>query len=287
MMNDKLRLDILTAVRTALVEDVGSGDATTLGCIPADLQATARFLAKEDCIVSGMPVAEAVISELDSKATFEELIPEGGACKAGEVFAVVKGNAQALLTGERLALNFLQHLSAVATITHAFVAETKGTKAKILDTRKTIPGLRALEKYAVLCGGGTNHRFGLYDRVMIKDNHRELAAAEGAGGILRSVAACREKFPNLEIEVEADTLEEVAEALEAEADYILLDNMSCDEMRQAVEMTGRRSILEASGGIKLERIAKVAATGVDYISAGALTHSCGSVDISLEIKPGI
>ncbi|WDE95433.1 carboxylating nicotinate-nucleotide diphosphorylase [Lentisphaera profundi] len=287
MITDKLKIEIQTAVRTALIEDVGSGDATTLGCIPTDLHCTANFLAKQDCTIAGLTVAEAVFKELDASSSFEIILKEGEQCKKGEIMAIAKGNARALITGERVALNFLQHLCAIATTTHSFVKETAGSKAKILDTRKTTPGLRALEKYAVLCGGGTNHRFGLYDRIMIKDNHRELAAAEGAGGILRSVRSCRLAFPEIEIEVEADTLEEVQEALDAKADYILLDNMSNEDMKTAVSMTGNKCILEASGGITQERVAEVAATGVDYISVGAVTHSAGSIDISLEIKPGV
>ncbi|EDM28564.1 nicotinate-nucleotide pyrophosphorylase [Lentisphaera araneosa HTCC2155] len=287
MITDKLKIEIQTAVKTALFEDVGSGDATTLGCIPTDLQCTANFLAKQDCTVAGLTVAETVLKELDPKSTFEILIGDGSPCKKGDVMAIAKGNARAIITGERVALNFLQHLCAIATTTSTFVKETEGTKAEVLDTRKTTPGLRALEKYAVLCGGGTNHRFGLYDRIMIKDNHRELAAAEGSGGILRSVRSCRMAFPQIEIEVEADTLEEVQEALDAEADYILLDNMSNDEMSQAVSMTGSKCLLEASGGITIDRVAEIAKTGVDYISVGALTHSAGSIDISLEIKPGV
>ena len=287
MITDKLKIEIQTAVKTALVEDVGSGDATTLGCIPTDLQCTANFLAKQDCTVAGLTLAETVLKELDPAVKFEVLIEDGSACKKGQIMAVAKGNARAIITGERVALNFLQHLCAIATTTQIFVKETEGTEAKILDTRKTTPGLRALEKYAVLCGGGSNHRFGLYDRVMIKDNHRELAAAEGVGGILRSVRSCRLAFPEIEVEVEADTLEEVQEALDAKADYILLDNMSNEEMSEAVRMTGSKCLLEASGGITVERVAEIAKTGVDYISVGALTHSAGSIDISLEIKPGV
>lgn len=272
-------------VKVALAEDIGSGDATTLSTVPEHLKATAVFLAKEDCVCAGLPICEKVFSELDKHSKFTAKVEEGDFCPKGTIMAEVFGNAQAILTGERTALNYLQRMSGIATTTKKYVDETVGSKTRILDTRKTTPGLRMLEKYSVHMGGATNHRFGLFDRVMIKDNHRELAALNGNGGITRSVNAAREKFPDLEIEVEADNLDEVKEAAEAGAEYILLDNMSNDEMKEAIKIIDGRSQVEASGGITIERIASIAAIGgVDFISVGALTHCIKSVDISLDIQ---
>ncbi len=270
--------------RTALAEDVGSGDATTLAVVPEDLEATAVLTVREPCVCAGLPVAEAVFRELDGDMVFESLVREGDLLAGPTDIAAVSGKAQALLTGERTALNFLQRLSGIATLTRRFVDRAAPHGAKILDTRKTTPGLRHLEKYAVRMGGGVNHRMGLYDRVMIKDNHRVLAALEGPGGIQRAVAAARRRYPNLDIEVEADTLDEVNQAIEAGADIILLDNMSDEEMREAVARIGGRAIVEASGGITLDRVEAVARLGVDWISVGALTHSATAVDISMRIE---
>ena len=271
--------------RLALAEDVGSGDATTLAVIPEELEVTAWVVAREPCVCAGLPVAEALFHELDPGLDFAPAVADGARCGAGAVLASVSGRARAVLTGERTALNFLQRLSGIATLTRAYVDALGGSRTRILDTRKTTPGLRMLEKYAVLMGGGQNHRFGLYDRIMIKDNHRELAAGAGPAPIERAVRACREKYPTLEIEVEADTLEEVAAALEAGADYILLDNMSDEEMAEAVRRTNGRARLEASGGITLERLPSLAGLGLDFISVGALTHSASAVDIALDIAP--
>jgi nicotinate-nucleotide pyrophosphorylase (carboxylating) len=271
--------------RTALAEDIGAGDATTLAVVPENLEVTARLLAKQDCVCAGLPVAEAVFKELSKAVVFESVKQDGDFCAKGTVLARVTGPARAILTGERTALNFLQRISGIATLAKQYVdAVGSNSKTKILDTRKTTPGLRMLEKYAVAMGGAENHRFGLYDRVMIKDNHRMLAAIDGPFGITRAVKACREKYPDLEVEVEADSIEEVEEAVEAGADYILLDNMTDEEMVEAVELVAGRSLLEASGGITLERIADLAKIGVDYISVGALTHSAAAVDISLDIQ---
>ena len=276
---------LINLVRVALAEDIGSGDATTLSTVPEGLMAKAVLLAKEDLICAGLPVAEKVFHELDANVVFTPLVEEGQFCEKGTFLAEIKGKAQELLTAERTALNYLQRLSGIATTTAAYVKQTEGSKTEILDTRKTTPGIRMLEKYAVAMGGGTNHRFALYDRVMIKDNHRELAAMSGPGGIARSVRSAREKYPDLEIEVEADTLEEVAEAADAGAEYILLDNMSNDEVKEAIKINGGRSLIEVSGGITIERIPSLAAIeGVDFISVGALTHHIKSVDISLDIK---
>ncbi len=271
-------------IRAALAEDVGAGDATTLAVVPETLEVTALIQTREACVAAGLPVAEAVFRELDPLAVFEPLAAEGQACPANQVLARVTGRARALLTGERAALNFLQRLCGIATMARRYQDACAPHKARILDTRKTTPGLRFLEKYAVAAGGAQNHRFGLYDRIMIKDNHRELASLDGPGGIRRAVVACRRDFPKLEIEVEADTLDDVAEALEAGADYILLDNMTDAQMAEAVRLTAGRAKLEASGGITLARVPAAAATGVDFISIGALTHSVRAIDIGMEIQ---
>ncbi len=271
-------------VRACLAEDIGSGDATTLATVPKDVIVTARMVTREECICAGLPVAEEVFNELDANIAFMPQVSEGQLCPAGTVIAEIEGDAQAILTGERLALNFMQRLCGIATMSHKYAKEIAGTKTEILDTRKTTPGLRHLEKYAVAVGGATNHRIGLYDRVMIKDNHRQLASLEGPGGITRSVEKCREMYPELKVEVEADTLEEVKEAIEAGAEFVLLDNMSDAQMAEAVEINQGRSLLEASGGITIERLKSIAATGVDYISVGALTHSVISTDIGLDIS---
>ncbi|MCM8536019.1 MAG: carboxylating nicotinate-nucleotide diphosphorylase [Lentisphaeraceae bacterium] len=272
-------------VKVALAEDIGSGDATTLSTVPENLKTKAVFLAKEDCVCAGLPVAAKVFSQLDKDVKFTAKVSEGDFCTAGTIIAEVFGDAQALLTGERTALNYLQRMSGIATTTQKYVEKTNGSKTQILDTRKTTPGLRMLEKYSVAMGGATNHRFGLYDRVMIKDNHRELAALSGNGGITRSVNSAREKYPDLEVEVEADNLDEVKEAAEINAEYILLDNMSNEEVKEAIKIIDGRSQVEVSGGITIERIESLAAIpGVDFISVGALTHCIKSVDISLDIQ---
>lgn len=271
------------AVRVALAEDQGSGDATTLSVVPAGLETTALMQTREACVVAGLPVAAAVFKELDPEVCFEAMLPEGARAAAGQLLARVTGKAQALLTGERVALNFVQRLCGIATMSRAYVDAVGTHKAKILDTRKTTPGLRFLEKYAVLCGGAQNHRFGLYDRVMIKDNHRELAKLSGPDSIQRAVAAARARYPKLEVEVEADTFEDVKAALEAGAEHIMLDNMTDAQMTEAVVLIAGRAKIEASGGITLARIPSAAATGVDFISIGALTHSVRSIDIGLDI----
>ncbi|MDT8391002.1 MAG: carboxylating nicotinate-nucleotide diphosphorylase [Lentisphaeria bacterium] len=275
---------IRSICQQALAEDMGSGDATTLAVVPKDAVIEASFNTREDCVCAGLAVVETVFQLLDADCAVEGLVADGDFCPAGTVLAKIKGPAQAILTGERTALNFMQRLSGIATMARIYVDALGGSDTQILDTRKTTPGLRLLEKYAVSAGGATNHRIGLYDRIMIKDNHRELASLEGPGGIGRAVAACREKYPELEVEVEADTLEDVAEAAAAGADYILLDNMSDETMMEAVKLVNGRSKLEASGGITLERIPAIGQTGVDFISVGALTHSVKAIDIGLDIK---
>ncbi len=289
-MEERHKLNIAAIrnlVRETLAEDVGSGDATTLSVVPERAFIRADIITREDCVVSGLPVVETIFEELDDRVAIDTLVEDGQRCAAGEIIASLTGPAQAILTGERTALNFLQRLSGIATTTRQYVSALgPHSSTRVLDTRKTTPGLRLLEKYAVHCGGGTNHRFGLYDRVMIKDNHRAIAALEGPGGIRRAVEAARAAYPNLEIEVETDDLEQVQEALDAHADYILLDNMDNEELAAAITLRDQshsKSLLEVSGGVTLERMPSLAKLNVDFISVGALTHSVRSIDIGLDI----
>jgi nicotinate-nucleotide pyrophosphorylase (carboxylating) len=258
-----------------LAEDLGSGDATTDSIVPPDATCTANLLVKEPGVICGLAHAEAVFRELDPDIRFEALAADGDEVEAGPV-ACIEGAARAVLTGERTALNLLGRLSGIATLTRRYVAAIAGTGATILDTRKTTPGLRALEKEAVRAGGGTNHRFGLDDGALIKDNHLLMA-----GSIADAVE--RTRATGLPVEVECDTLEQVRQAVEAGADRILLDNMSTDELREAVALVDGRSETEASGGVTLETVRAIADTGVDFISVGALTHSARSLDVSLEV----
>ena len=277
------RVDAL--IEMAVQEDLGElGDVTTLAIVPPERRAKAVLRCKEpDMVVAGQEIARRVFARFDPMCTYTVLKPDGELCQKGDVIAEVSGSAQSLLTAERTALNFIQRLCGIATTARKYVLALGDSATVMLDTRKTTPGYRNLEKYAVAVGGASNHRIGLYDRAMIKDNHRELAALEGSGGIARSVAKIREQYPQLEIEVEADRLEEVAEAADAGAEYILLDNMSDETMRQAVELVHGRSKLEASGGITLTRLAAIGKLGVDFVSSGALTHSVKSADISMDI----
>ncbi len=268
----------------AVKEDLKDlGDATSSSVIPEKLEIEAVLRTRARCVCAGLDIARMLFKKLDSEMSFVLSVKDGDICEPDTVLARLAGNARSILRGERTALNFLQRLSGIASMTRDYVDAAADTDVLILDTRKTTPGWRSLEKYAVRIGGGTNHRMGLYDRIMIKDNHRILAGMEGAGGIARSVKRAAEKYPGMQIEVEADSLEEVREASEAGADWILLDNMSDDEMRKAVEINAGRSKLEASGGITLERIPSIAATGVHAISVGALTHSAPAVDIGLDM----
>ncbi len=269
-------------VRAALAEDIGPGDITTTLCVPADVWATATVLAKAPGVVAGLDVCALAFRLLDSEVRWEAHVPDGSAMlDSRTALATVTGNARALLTAERVALNFLQRLSGVATVTARYVAAVAGTGARIVDTRKTTPGLRMLEKYAVRMGGGENHRLGLYDCVLIKDNH-----IQAAGGIGPAVAGARAHIPHtMKIEVETDTLAQVEEALAVRADIILLDNMDLETMRRAVTLIGGRAIAEASGGLSLDRVAAVAATGVQILSVGALTHSAPALDIGLDFAP--
>ena len=262
----------------ALAEDVGEGDVTTEATVDAHATGTADLVVKTPGVVCGLRVAEAVFRALDPELRLEPLVDEGASVTGVTAVARVSGPARSILTGERTALNFLARLSGIATLTRRYVDAVEGTDVAILDTRKTTPGLRALEKHAVSCGGGLNHRFGLDDGVLVKDNHLRVA-----GSVATAVERLRAASP-LAIEVECDTLEQVSEALAARADAILLDNMSLDELRAAVELVAGRARLEASGGVTLENVRAVAETGVDEISVGALTHSARSLDVSLELK---
>ena len=277
---------VMTLIELALAEDLDErGDTTSQAVIPADAKASGVLYAKSDCVIAGLAVAEAVFKKLDPACEFTAVLKDGDFCPAKTVIARIVGNAVAMLTAERTALNFIQRLCGVAPMAHCYAAEVKDYSMQILDTRKTTPGWRNLEKLAVAVGGASNHRIGLFDRIMIKDNHREMAGMEGAGGILRSVERARKRYPDLEVEVEVDTLEELDEALKSNCEYILLDNMSTEMMAEAVRRNQNRAKLEASGNITIERLREIAAAGVDFASSGALTHSVKSSDISLDIKP--
>ena len=275
-----------TLIDLAVSEDLGGiGDTTTLACVPENAKSRAILLCKEDeMVLAGIAVAERVFKKIDPGLEFQALKQDGDHCLRGEKLAVISGSARAILTAERTALNFIQRLCGVATMSYFYSRELKDSACTVLDTRKTTPGYRNLDKYAVAVGGADNHRIGLYDRIMIKDNHRELAALEGDGAITRAVQRARAAYPELEIEVEADTLDEVAEAAACGVEYIMLDNMSNDEMKKAVAITAGRAKLEASGGITIKRLASIGQVGVDYVSSGALTHSVRSMDISLDIE---
>lgn len=264
-------------LRRVLEEDIGTGDVTTLATIQPGTQASAELVAKEDFVLSGIDVAKRVFHLLSAETAFEKLIEDGQLVKRGDVLAWIKGDAAVLLQGERVALNLLQRMCGVATLTAEFVKEIGGTGAIIVDTRKTTPGLRVLEKYSVRMGGGGNHRMALYDAVLIKENH-----VATAGGITSAVSRARQNVPHTQkVEVEVRNQVEVAEALDAGADILLLDNMSTEELRAAVEMINGRAITEASGGVNLETVREIAETGVRLISVGALTHSYRAVDISM------
>jgi nicotinate-nucleotide pyrophosphorylase (carboxylating) len=272
-----MQFEIERIVRTALAEDIGLGDVTTEVTIARDSTMHAELVAKEDFTLAGIDVAEVVFRTLDHDVRFEKIFVDGQSVRKGEVIAWLKGKASVLLQGERVALNLLQRMSGIASLTAQYVAEVKGTSSKIVDTRKTVPGLRALDKYSVRMGGGRNHRIGLFDGVLIKENH--IAAA---GGISAAIGSAKEKLPHtLKIEVETQTMAEVEEALQAGADIIMLDNMSLAEMSQGVELIAGRALVEASGGVNLERVRDIADTGVDIISVGALTHSVSAADISM------
>jgi nicotinate-nucleotide pyrophosphorylase (carboxylating) len=266
-------------VRRALAEDVGRGDVTTEATVDAALRARGEILAKSDCVVAGLDVAVEVFRQLDPAIDVVIHKNDGSRCAPGDVIAELRGAAGPMLTAERTALNLLQRLTGIATLTRRFV-DAAGGRIAILDTRKTTPLLRTLEKYAVLAGGGTNHRVGLHDAVLIKDNHIRLA-----GGVRPAVERMRQARPDLAVEIEAQSLEQVDEAVEAGADVILVDNLPIDQIQEAVRRIGGRAKVEISGGVTIDRIPELATTGADFVSVGALTHSAPAADISLEIEP--
>ncbi len=297
--------EIRQAVQAALAEDIGGGDATTLATIPANAMVKAVMRAREPLVVTGIGFAEIAFREAAEKyywrdqfkqmwprgglppvinIRFEKLARDGRRVRAGAALLKISGPARAILSAERVALNFVQRLSGVATLTSRFVAATKGTRAQILDTRKTTPGWRRFEKYAVACGGGKNHRIGLFDMILIKDNHLVALQNEKPNAIAAAVARAREKFPKLKIEVVADTLEQVEQAVDTGADFVLLDNMNLRQLRSAVKIIAGRAKTEASGGVNLKTVRAIARTGVDFMSVGALTHSARAVDIGLDFQ---
>jgi nicotinate-nucleotide pyrophosphorylase (carboxylating) len=274
--NDLSR-EILATIRTALAEDVGPGDATTNSIVPPDADMRGQIIAKQEGVIAGLDVAQAVYLMGDVQVEFRSRVEEGSRVKNRQVLALVSGRARSLLTAERTALNLLGRISGIATLTRSFVEAVAGTKAVILDTRKTAPGLRLIDKLAVRRGGAQNHRIGLYDMVLIKDNHIDFA-----GSITTAIMRARSGAAGLVIEVEARTLDNVREALDCGVERILLDNMTLESMTEAVRVTAGHAKLEASGNVTLETVRKIAETGVDYISVGALTHSAKVFDVSFD-----
>ncbi len=276
--------EIKQVVKAALAEDVGSGDVTTLAIVPETARTRAIMVAREPLVVAGLALAEAAFHGISTEVTAMRLAHDGQRLKKGQTLLRVAGETRAILSAERVALNFVQRLSGIATLTAQFVEAVHGTRAQILDTRKTTPGWRRLEKFAVTCGGGGNHRFGLHDMVLIKDNHLAVLRNEKPNPIAAAVWAARAEYPHLRIEVECDTLEQVQQAIAAGADLILLDNMTVEQLRTAVKLVNGRRLTEASGGVTLETVRAIAETGVDFISVGALTHSARAVDIALDFQ---
>ncbi|OHB85513.1 MAG: nicotinate-nucleotide diphosphorylase (carboxylating) [Planctomycetes bacterium RIFCSPHIGHO2_02_FULL_38_41] len=288
-----------TLIQLAIQEDIGTGDITTENLVPENLVIEGSFVAKDEGIVAGLPVVEYFFSKLDKKAIVKRIVEEGAQVNKGNIIAVVKGSARALLSGERIALNFLQRLSGIATLTSQFVERAKPVKVDIMDTRKTIPGWRYLEKYAVAIGGGVNHRMGLYDQSLIKDNHLDImksklfSSSSFAGGVEDAVSLLRRKLRrDILIEIEVRTIDEVRNALKAGVDIVLFDNMNIAQLKDAVKLVKEWKskkktnlpLTEASGNVTLENVRLVAETGVDRISVGAITHSAKAMDISLEIE---
>jgi len=269
-------------VRVALAEDLDDGvDVTSVATVPFDVEGVADFAARAPGVVAGLPVVRAVLEIVtDDSVVFAEHVRDGATVAAGDILLSARALVRSLLTAERTALNVLCHLSGVATLTRRWADAVAGTKAQVLDTRKTNPGLRALEKYAVRCGGGTNKRMGLYDAALIKDNH-----VLAAGGVAAAYRSVRELFPDIDVQVECDTVEQVREAIDAGATFLLLDNMSLDDLRAAADFVGGRAELEATGGLTLDRARAVAETGVDYLSVGGLTHSAPVLDIGVDLRP--
>ena len=278
---------VRTLVRVALKEDIGKGDITSKLTVPKPAQALALIMAKEDAVIAGLPVAKLVYEMVDPALAFDGLLQDGSRVEFGDVMVKIQGSARSILAGERVVLNFLQHLSGVATLTAKYVEQVQGTSAKILDTRKTLPGLRYLEKYAVRMGGGTNHRMGLFDLVLIKSNHAELCG--GIGNAIRKIK--RSNGKGTKVVAEVRNLNEATEALFASPDRLLLDNMSLDKIREVValvETSNRarevKTDLEVSGGVNLDNVRAIAETGVNFVSVGALTHSARAVDLSLTLR---
>lgn len=277
-MTDELIQAAKPLIELAVAEDIGPGDATSEAVIASGQSLHGTIVVKETGVIAGLPIAKAVFERVDASLRFSAHVQDGAVVKVGDVIAEVSGPGRKILAAERIALNFLQHLSGIASYTHAFVRAIEGSNATILDTRKTHPGYRRLEKYAVRMGGGENHRISLYDMILIKDNH--IAAA---GGISAAVKQARQSHPDLPIEVEVERMDQLEEALTLDVDRIMLDNMDLEMMRAAVQLAAGRTPLEASGNVELSYVADVAATGVDFISIGALTHSAPALDISMRI----
>lgn len=276
--------EIRRAVVNALAEDIGTGDVTSLATVPGSATFTVVMRAREPLVVAGLAFAEAAFKKLSPTIRVRRIARDGQRLSANSVLLKISGPARAILSAERVALNFVQRLSGVATLTARYVTAVRGTRAHILDTRKTTPGWRRFEKYAVACGGGRNHRLGLFDLVLIKDNHLAALRDTKPNAVAAAVQRARTKFPKLKVEVEADTLQQVNQAVEAGVDIILLDNMTPAQLRQAVRLVADRAQTEASGGVNLKTVRAIAKTGVDYISVGALTHSARAVDIGLDFE---
>ena len=275
----KENIQIDKIIEQALLEDIGTGDITTESIIPSNLKAKGIIKTSEEGVVAGLDIVYLVFKKLDSKIIFQEKIKDGTKVSQDKVLAEITGSARTILKGERVALNFLQRMSGIATITSKFCQQVKDFPVRIFDTRKTTPGLRILEKYAVRMGGGHNHRFGLYDAVLIKDNH-----IASVGGIKPAIESIQKLIPHtIKIEVEVENLSQLEEALKMQVDIIMLDNMDLDTMKEAVKIVKGKTLIEASGGITLEKVREIAQIGVDLISVGALTHSVKSLDISMEI----
>lgn len=276
--------EIERLVEAALAEDIGTGDATTLATVPETATAQAVMVAREPLVLAGLGLAEAAFRRLSPALRLDRCATDGQQLARGQPLLRIEGPARPILTAERVALNFAQRLSGIATLTAQFVEAVQGTRARVLDTRKTTPGWRRIEKYAVACGGGQNHRFGLFDMVLVKDNHLAALADARPNPIAAAIRSARATYPQLKVEVEADTLEQVEQAVAAGADVILLDNMTPDQLREAVLRVGGRVRTEASGGVNLATVRAIAEAGVDYISVGALTHSARAVDIALDFQ---
>jgi len=276
--------DVLNRIREAIAEDLGPKglDVTTFPLVQKNKQLTAHLIARTDCVLAGGPVAKAVFEEVDRKLEVSVQVEDGVALSAGDVVLLITGAARGILVAERTALNFIQRMTGIATLTHQYVNEANNPEVAILDTRKTTPTLRAFEKYSVLCGGGTNHRMGLYDRAMLKDNHLAYWAENHDSGICGAVQAVRDKFPDRLVELEVDTIDQLREALPSKPDWVLLDNMTPLELRECVKLCNGVSKTEASGGVTLRTIREIAKSGVNAISVGALTHSAPSSDLALD-----